>query len=64
MPNLFQKIFSGGAGQIVESVGNVADKFVQTKEEKDAANLELRSIVTGKLSWLGNSLIVTGKHRD
>ena len=49
MPNLFQKIFSGGAGQIVESVGNVVDKFVQTKEEKDAANLELRKVVSDEL---------------
>lgn len=49
MPNLFQKIFSGGAGQIVESVGNVVDKFVQTKEEKDAANLELRKVVSEEL---------------
>ena len=49
MPNLFQKIFSGGAGQIVESVGNVVDKFVQTKEEKDSANLELRKVVSEEL---------------
>lgn len=49
MPNLFQKIFSGGTGQIVESVGNVVDKFVQTKEEKDAANLELRKVVSEEL---------------
>lgn len=49
MPNLFQKIFSGGAGQIVESVGNVVDKFVQTKEEKEAANLELRKVVSEEL---------------
>ena len=49
MPNLFQKIFSGGAGQIVESVGNVVDKFVQTKEEKDAANLELIKVVSEEL---------------
>ncbi len=49
MPNLFQKIFSGGAGQIVESLGNVVDKFVQTKEEKDAANLELRKVISEEL---------------
>lgn len=49
MPNIFNKIFSGGAGQIVESVANVVDKFVQTKEEKDAANLELRKVVSDEL---------------
>ena len=45
MPNFLNKIFSGGAGQVVESVVNVVDKFVQTKEEKDAANLELQKVL-------------------
>lgn len=49
MPNFLNKIFSGGAGQVVESVANVVDKFVQTKEEKDAANLELQKVLNGHL---------------
>lgn len=31
---LLGKIFSGGAGNIIESIGNVADKFITTPEEK------------------------------
>jgi hypothetical protein len=49
MPNFLNKIFSGGAGQVVESVANVVDKFVQTKEEKDAANLELQKVINSHL---------------
>mgnify|MGYP003344911020 CR=1 FL=1 len=49
MPNFLNKIFSGGAGQVVESVANVIDKFVQTKEEKDAANLELQKVINSHL---------------
>jgi ABC-type siderophore export system fused ATPase/permease subunit len=49
MPNFLNKIFSGGAGQVVESVANVVDKFVQTKEEKDAANLELQKVLNNHL---------------
>ena len=49
MPNFLNKIFSGSAGQVVESVANVVDKFVQTKEEKDAANLELQKVLNNHL---------------
>lgn len=49
MPNFLSKIFSGGAGSVIDSVSNVVDKFVQTKEEKDAANLELQKVLNSHL---------------
>jgi ABC-type siderophore export system fused ATPase/permease subunit len=49
MPNFLSKIFSGGAGSVIESVSNVVDKFVQTKEEKDAANLELQKVLNNHM---------------
>ena len=49
MPNIFQKIFSGGAGEIVDKVAGAVDRFVQTKEEKDAVNLEIRKVVSEEL---------------
>ena len=49
MPNFLSKIFSGGAGSVIDSVSNVVDKFVQTKEEKDAANLELQKVLNNHL---------------
>ena len=33
--DIIGKIVSGSAGSIVDSVGNVADKFIQSKEEKE-----------------------------
>jgi Arc/MetJ family transcription regulator len=52
MPNIFQKIFSGGAGEIVDKVAGAVDRFVQTKEEKDAVNLELRKIISEELKTM------------
>lgn len=39
---IFDKLFSGGASTIVNSVGNVLDKVVTTKEEKMALENEIR----------------------
>ncbi len=47
--SIFQKIFSGGAGEIVDKVAGAVDRFVQTKEEKDAVNLEIRKVVSEEL---------------
>ena len=52
MPNIFQKIFSGGAGEIVDKVAGAVDRFVQTKEEKDAVNLEIRKVVSEELKLM------------
>jgi ABC-type siderophore export system fused ATPase/permease subunit len=49
MPNIFQKIFTGGASQVIDSVSNVVDKFVQTKEEKAEAQLELQKVINNHL---------------
>lgn len=49
MPNIFQKIFSGGAGELVDKVAGAVDRFVQTKEEKEQLNLELRKVVSDEL---------------
>ena len=49
MPNIFQKIFTGGAGELVDKVAGAVDRFVQTKEEKDELNLELRKVVSEEL---------------
>jgi hypothetical protein len=41
---IISKLFSGGVVDIVEKVGNIADKFIQTKEEKDAFSLEMTKV--------------------
>lgn len=38
-------IIGKSGGNILESVGNTVDKFIQTKEEKDAAKVELQKLV-------------------
>ena len=47
--NIFKNLIGGKAADIVDSVGNVVDKFVQTKEEKDAAKLELTKVMNDHL---------------
>lgn len=49
MSNILSKIFSGGAGEIIDKVSGAVDRFVQTKEEKDAINLEVRKVVSEEL---------------
>ncbi len=41
LPGFIGKLLSGGVGDIVDKIGGVADKFIQTKEEKEAFSLEL-----------------------
>jgi hypothetical protein len=38
---IFSSIVSSGAGNLVESLGNVADKFIQTPEEREAFKIEI-----------------------
>lgn len=45
IPQFLSNIFGKGAGNIVESIGNVADKFIQTKEEKDKFTAEMQKVV-------------------
>lgn len=42
IPPFLAKIFSGGAGNIIESIGKVADTFITTKSEKNAFNAEVQ----------------------
>jgi ABC-type siderophore export system fused ATPase/permease subunit len=49
MPNIFQKIFSGGAGDLVDKVAGAVDRFVQTKEEKAEAQIELQKVINSHL---------------
>jgi hypothetical protein len=39
------KIFSGGASELVNSVGGVVDKFVTTKEEKLEAKRKIKELI-------------------
>lgn len=49
MINFISKLFSGSGSNIIESVGNVVDKFVTTKEEKEAIKLEIAKEINRNL---------------
>lgn len=51
---LLEKIFSSGAKDITDSIGNVVDKFVTTDSEKLQAKKELSEMVLGQLNQLAN----------
>lgn len=44
MSKLLGKLFSGAGGGIIEKLAGVADKFIQTKEEKAAFEKEMTEI--------------------
>ena len=44
MSKLLGKLFGGTSGGIIEKLAGVADKFIQTKEEKAAFEKEMTEI--------------------
>ena len=45
MSKLLAKLFGGAGGSILEKLSGVADKFIQTKEEKDQFQKEMTEIM-------------------
>ena len=43
--SILNKIFSGGAGELVESVGGVLDNLTTSKEEKLAAKQKMKELI-------------------
>lgn len=41
-------LFGGGVGDVVESIGNVADRFITSGEEKQAFKLELERLLQSR----------------
>ena len=54
--NVIKNLIGGKAADIVDSVGNVVDKFVQTKEEKEQARLEMTQVVNSHLEVMEQEL--------
>lgn len=50
--NVIKNLIGGKAADIVDSVGNVVDRFVQTKEEKEAAQLEMTKVINTHLQLM------------
>lgn len=47
--NVIKNLFTGGASKIIETVSETVDKFVMTKEEKEAAKLELEKAINSHI---------------
>jgi len=47
--NFISKIFSSAGGGIIDSIGNVVDKFIETPDEKAALKIEIEKIVTERM---------------
>lgn len=52
MPGFFANLIAGKTADIVESVGNVADKFITTGQEKEEFKLEVAKEVNRSLEAL------------
>ena len=50
------KLFGGATGNIISSVGDVADKFIETKEEKKRFKLELEALLQRRDSEMEQTL--------
>lgn len=46
----FTDLFSGGAGSVISSIGNVADRFIETDDEKAAFKLEVQRVISARES--------------
>lgn len=44
MKKVLEKLFGGAAANMADSIGDLVDRFVRTKEEKDAFNKEMTQI--------------------
>jgi len=54
------KIFSAGAGDLIEKVGSVADKFITTSEEREKLKQEMLSVINSHEQRMAE--IAQGEH--
>ena len=45
MSNWLTNLFTGGVGNVVDSIGGIADTFIQTPDEKTAFKLEVEKLI-------------------
>jgi|TARA_R100000084_G_scaffold108346_1_gene70764 hypothetical protein len=60
--SLFKKIISGGANELIESVGGVLDNLTTTKEEKLQAKQKLTELVQNHQAKIENE--ITQRHAN
>lgn len=53
---ILSKVLSSGAGNLIDSIGNVASKFINTKQDKDAFELQMSEEVNRHMETLSSQL--------
>ncbi len=67
MPGFLSKLFSGGASQLVNTIGDTVDKFTTTKQERMSLDLEMKKadneyqLEMSKLSLQEKQLVLNEK---
>ena len=59
MKKVLEKLFGGAAANMADSIGDLVDRFVRTKEEKDAFNKERAAIFDGHIRKPSEILALT-----
>lgn len=56
LPKILSNLFGGKASDIISSVGGVIDNLSQSKEEKDAAKIEMEKVVNSHIHEMEQEL--------
>lgn len=57
IPNIFAKIFSTGAKDVLDSVGSIIDSVVTTKEEKEVLKMELQKEINRSMEAMADKAL-------
>lgn len=60
----FTKLFSGGAGSVVDSIGGLADRFIQTDDEKSAFKVQVETLLQKRDSEIEQTLRQTLQSKE
>ncbi len=56
-------VFGGGAKGIIEGIGGIADRFIQTADEKAQFALEVEKVITERMKYIEESARTTVESR-
>jgi hypothetical protein len=60
----FTKLFSGGVGSVVESIGGIADRFIETDDEKREFKLQVETLLQKRDSEIEQTLRQTLQSKE
>jgi hypothetical protein len=60
----FTNLFTGGAGSVVDSIGGLADRFIQTDDEKSAFKVQVETLLQKRDSEIEQTLRQTLQSKE